>query len=110
MASIGKTALIEKVSESTGYAKKDVAEITNSILNTIAASLQSGDTVTITGFGTFSVKKVSAHDGVNPQTHEKIKIAAANRVHFKAGGPFKTLVNTKPKKKDKVDLTKKKSK
>lgn len=109
MAKIGKEALIAKVSDKTGYTKKDVAEITNAILNTIGETLQAGDTVTIPGFGSFRVTRAKAHDGIDPRTKEKIRIPAGNRVHFTSGAPLKKLVNTKPsKKKGKVDLTKKK--
>ena len=107
MAKIGKEILIDRISETTGFAKKDVAEITNALINTIGASLQAGETVTIPGFGSYSVTRTKARNGINPQTGEKIKIAAANRVHFRVGKPLKELVNTKPKKKSKVDLTKK---
>lgn len=104
---IGKEELIKRVSENTASTKKVTSEIVNAVFNEIGASLQKGENVTITGFGSFKPKKQKAKTGVNPQTKEPIKIPARIRVCFTAGKPLKDLVNTKAKKKTKIDLTKK---
>ena len=43
--------------------------------------------VQLIGFGTFSVTKRAARDGINPQTQEKIRIKASKTVKFKAVWP-----------------------
>ena len=51
-----------------------------------------GDKVSLIGFGTFEARERSAREGKNPQTGEKIKIAACKVPAFKAGKAFKDLV------------------
>jgi DNA-binding protein HU-beta len=45
--------------------------------------------VAITGFGKFSVAERGARQGVNPQTGERIQIAASKAPKFSAGADFK---------------------
>jgi len=49
--------------------------------------------VLLVGFGTFQVSKRKAGEGRNPQTGEKIKIAAANVPRFKASKQLKEAIN-----------------
>ncbi|HDY73149.1 MAG TPA: DNA-binding protein HU, partial [Candidatus Jorgensenbacteria bacterium] len=48
--------------------------------------------VAVTGFGTFRVRRRAARAGVNPQTGEKIQIAAATVPKFTAGKGLKDAV------------------
>ncbi len=72
--------------------KKQALDCVNTMIDTITNSLSKGNKVTITGFGTFSVSKRSARQGVNPRTGEKIKIAATKVPKFKAGKALKDAV------------------
>ena len=49
-------------------------------------------TVQLIGFGTFSVTKRAARDGINPQTQEKIHIKASKAVKFKAGAGLRAVL------------------
>jgi DNA-binding protein HU-beta len=49
--------------------------------------------VTLTGFGTFAVRKRAARQGRNPQTGATIKIKASKNPGFKAGKALKDAVN-----------------
>jgi DNA-binding protein HU-beta len=51
----------------------------------IEEALASGETVSLTGFGSFSVTTRAARTGRNPQSGKEIKIAARKVVKFKAG-------------------------
>ena len=55
--------------------------------------LKKGDTVTLVGFGTFSVRKRGARTGRNPRTGDTIKIKASKNPAFKAGKALKDAVN-----------------
>ena len=48
--------------------------------------------VQLVGFGTFESKARAAREGKNPQTGEKIKIAACKVPAFKAGKAFKDML------------------
>jgi DNA-binding protein HU-beta len=69
----------------------------NTMLDIITERLKKGDTVGITGFGTFSVTKRAARKGRNPATGEAIKIAASKSPKFSAGATLKATLNPKKK-------------
>ena len=56
--------------------------------------LSRGGEVNFTGFGKFSVADRSARQGVNPQTGEKIQIAASRVPRFSAGSSLKSAVKS----------------
>jgi len=62
-------------------------------LGTISGALGQGDSVSLVGFGTFSVKHRAARQGRNPRTGETIQIAATSVPGFKAGRALKDAVN-----------------
>ncbi|UCG79147.1 MAG: HU family DNA-binding protein [Nitrospirota bacterium] len=92
---MNKGELIDKVSTSTGTSKADATRSVNAVLDTISKALKKGDSVTLVGFGTFSVTKTKARNGRNPQTGETIKINARKVPKFKAGQGLKDLVSGK---------------
>ncbi len=89
---MGKQDLIEKIAKEFEIPKTQAGEVLNFVLGEISGSLKKGKNVTITGFGTFSVSKRKARQGVNPRTGEKIKIAATKVPKFKAGKGLKEMV------------------
>ena len=58
----------------------------------VTEALKAGDEVQITGFGKFSVKERKAREGRNPQTGQKMKIAAQKVPAFSAGNALKQAV------------------
>ena len=99
-------ALVDNVGLSKKHANAVLKELFDASEGVIARSLKKGEKIGITGFGTFSIGKRSARVGRNPQTGEKVKIAASKAPKFKAGASLKAFVNgkttatkaTKPKK------------
>lgn len=89
-----KADLIEGVAQITST-KKQAGEIVDTILDMISKSLKKGDSVTLVGFGTFSVNKRKARKGRNPQTGEVIKIAAKKSAKFKMGKGLSDALNGK---------------
>lgn len=87
-----KEGLIESIVNKVGCSKADAGRALDAILETITKSLEKGDSVTITGFGTFSAKKRAARAGVNPKTGEKLQIPAMTVPKFKAGKGLKEAV------------------
>jgi DNA-binding protein HU-beta len=88
-------ALVDGHELSRKTATAIVATIFDAEAGLIAKALKKGDKVGITGFGTFSVRKRAARMGRNPQTGEKVKIAASKAPAFKAGVSLKGFVNGK---------------
>ena len=81
---MNKGELINAVA-AAGLSKKDAALAVDTVLGTIGNELAKGETVTLLGFGTFSVKDRPAREGFNPSKKEKIQIAASRVPAFKAG-------------------------
>ena len=73
--------------------KKEAQDAVESIISSITTALGKGDSVTLTGFGTFKVAKRKARKGRNPQTGEEIKIKAAKLPTFSSGKALKEAVN-----------------
>ena len=90
---MNKNDLIEAVAERTGLAKSDAARAVEALLGTITEALQRGDTVAVSGFGSFVVRSRAARSGRNPRTGETIAIAASRSPAFKAGKALKDAVN-----------------
>ena len=61
-------------------------------MDSIGDALADGDKVSLVGFGTFEARERAARDGFNPQTGEKIKIAAKTVPAFKPGAGLKAKV------------------
>lgn len=80
-----KQELIKKTARHMGCDPKFAARFLNAFLSAMADALVSGETVRITGWGAFSVKKYAARAGRNPRTGERIRIPATKRVAFAPG-------------------------
>ena len=90
---MNKSELIDAIAEKGGLSKTDAGKALDATIASITEALKSGDTVTLVGFGTFSVRDRAARSGRNPQTGETIQIAAATIPAFKAGKALKDAVN-----------------
>jgi DNA-binding protein HU-beta len=90
---MNKTDLIDSVASLTGASKIDAGKAVDALLDAIAGSLQNGEEVRLTGFGSFSVAHRSARMGRNPRTGAPIHISASNQPKFKAGKTLKNAVN-----------------
>lgn len=81
---MNKTELIKMASAKSGMPQSEIYEALTAILGTIEAELWAGQSVSLVGFGTFSVKERPARKGHNPATGEKIEIPAKKSVRFSA--------------------------
>ena len=88
-----KADLVNAMAEKAGLSKTDAEEALKAFIESVTGALKSGDKVALVGFGTFSVGERAARTGQNPQTGEKIQIAAAKVPKFKAGKALKDAVN-----------------
>ena len=77
----------------SGLSKADAKKALDAFINVTTKALNNGETVSLAGFGSFSISKRSARTGRNPQTGKEIQIAAKNVVKFKAGAELSKSVN-----------------
>ena len=96
---MNKEALIKAIVEKTQISRKDAEGALNAVIEAASEALSEGDNVKLVGFGTLSVRKRAARNGVNHATGEPLKIKASKSVKFSAGKDLKEKVNAKKKKK-----------
>ncbi len=89
---MNKADLIDAIAKKAETTKKDAGVALDAIIDSISASLENGEKVTLVGFGTFDVRERKARTGVNPRTKAKIKIPASKAPVFKAGKELKEKV------------------
>jgi len=80
-----KAELIAAMAGDAGITKAAAGKALESFIANIAKELRKSGKLGLVGFGTFAVAKRKARSGRNPQTGDKIKIAAKKVVKFKAG-------------------------
>jgi DNA-binding protein HU-beta len=86
---LNKSELIEQVADRADIKRSEAESAVNALTEVVKETLQRGGDVAITGFGKFSVAERGARQGVNPQTGERIQIAASKAPKFSAGADFK---------------------
>jgi len=90
---MNKGELIDSVAGAAGLSRADATKAVDAVLDSIQGTLSNGGSVSLVGFGTFSVKARAARAGRNPRTGETIQIKASNVPGFKAGKGLKDAVN-----------------
>ncbi len=89
---MNKNELVSIVAEKAEVTKKTAEDIFDMFLATIQETLENGEKVVISGFGTFEVRQRIARKGHNPRTGEDISIPAQNTPAFRAGKTLKDAV------------------
>ncbi len=82
---MNKSEFIASVAEKAGLTKTDAQKAVNAFAEVVAEQLKAGERITLVGFGTFSAVEKPEREGINPQTKQKIKIAARRVAKFKPG-------------------------
>ena len=90
---MNKPELISTAAERAGIAKKDADRDINAAIDIIAAALERGEKVQLTGFGTFEVAHRKAKVGRNLQTRETVQIPATRVPTFKPSQGLKDKVS-----------------
>ena len=90
---MNKSELIDAIAESADLSKASAGRALDAAVEAITNALKSNDSVSLVGFGTFSVKERAARTGRNPRTGAPIEIAAAKIPSFKAGKALKDACN-----------------
>lgn len=89
---MNKMGLVEAVHAKISGTKKGAEDAVDTVFDTIAKTLAKGEEVSVSGFGSFVVRKRGSRMGVNPRTGQKIQIAATVTPKFKAGKSLKQAV------------------
>lgn len=90
---MSKAELVEYIARESGISKAAANKALASFIDGITKSLCRDQSVTLVGFGTFSVSERQARKGRNPRTGKPIQIAASKTARFKVGKSLKEAVN-----------------
>ena len=87
-----KKELIERIARKADVPTSEAQRHFEAFEEVVTEALKAGEEVQITGFGKFSVRERKAREGRNPQTGQKMKIAAQRVPAFSAGNALKEAV------------------
>lgn len=80
---MNKAELIDSMAKKSGLTKTDAEKALNAFQESVISAVKKDDTVTLVGFGSYTLKKKPAREGRNPRSGETIKIAAKKAMQFK---------------------------
>ena len=87
--------LINELAEESGYTKEDSQRLVKSLIDTMSEDFEKGENVTISGFGTFEVKKRMERVLVNPTTGKKMLVTPKLVLGFKPSNSIKEQLKKK---------------
>ena len=90
-----KADIIEEIHKKSGFTKAKSAHLTESILEIIKQSLESGEEVMISKFVKFCVKEKRERRGRNPATGKDLMLASRRVLIFKCSGVLRDKMNGK---------------
>ena len=89
---MNKTELIEYIALQADISKAAATRALDALIGGVKATLKKNNSVSLVGFGTFSVNKRAARAGRNPRTGAVIKIKAAKVPKFRPGKALRDAV------------------
>ncbi|SNS62775.1 bacterial nucleoid protein Hbs [Noviherbaspirillum humi] len=90
---MNKNELIEHVAKTADISKTAAARAVDAMMGAVTTTLKEDGSVTLVGFGTFSVGKREARRGRDPRTGSVIEIGAARVPKFRPGKGLKEAIN-----------------
>jgi integration host factor subunit alpha len=76
-----------------GLPRKESQDMVESVLGEICGSLERGDGVKLSSFGTFGIREKGERVGRNPKTGEEVPITPRRVLVFRASNIMKTRIN-----------------
>jgi integration host factor subunit alpha len=93
MLTITRAHIAEMIYTQVGLSRNESADLLEDVLERITKHLESGETVKISGFGTFSVRQKGRRIGRNPKTGEEVPILPRRVLVFRPSHVLKAHVN-----------------
>jgi integration host factor subunit alpha len=89
---VTKAKLAEALFEEVGFNKREAKELIDQFFEEIRSSLEQGEAVKVSGFGSFLLRDKSSRPGRNPKTGEEVPISARRVVTFRASQKLKNKI------------------
>ncbi|GCD62508.1 integration host factor DNA-binding subunit alpha [Acetobacter pasteurianus NBRC 3278] len=93
METVTRASLIEQIYQQVGLSRKESSVLLEDVLETVMDALERGESVKISGFGTFSVRKKGQRSGRNPETGEEVPILPRSVLVFRPSQLLRAEVN-----------------
>ena len=90
---VTRAQLTEAVYREVGLSRNESADLVESVLNEISDALSEGETVKISSFGSFFVRKKGQRIGRNPKTGEEVPILPRSVLIFRPSHVLKNKIN-----------------
>jgi len=87
-----KADLVEEIFERIGLSKKEAQEIIEILFDTMKQTFVEGESVKLSGFGTFNVRQKKARRGRNPKTGDDLEITPRRVITFRASNQLKSAL------------------
>ena len=88
-----KKELAQNLSDQTELSLADAKKFVDLFFDTIKEQLNSGQTVKLSGFGTFDIVQTKERVGRNPKTMEEFPIPSKRKVKFTVSPKVKKSIN-----------------
>ncbi len=89
---MNKAGLVAAIAQKAGISKAVAEKALKGVVDSIAAALAKGESVSLVGFGTFSVQQRASRKGRNPRTGARITIPARKVPKFTPGKTLREMV------------------
>lgn len=93
MNTVTRAHLAEAIYAQVGLSRNESADLLEAVLERVGAALESGESVKISGFGTFSVRQKGRRIGRNPKTGQEVPILPRRVLVFRPSNGLKDIVN-----------------
>lgn len=91
---MNKSGLVETLAARYGLSLKKAEEVVNTIIDSMATALESGERIEIRGFGSFVVNDYKAYTGRNPKTGQQIEVKPKKLPFFKVGKDLREKITS----------------
>ncbi|MGH7210372.1 MAG: integration host factor subunit alpha [Acetobacteraceae bacterium] len=93
MNTVTRAHLAETIYAQVGLSRNESADLLETVLTRLVATLESGESVKISGFGTFSVRQKGRRVGRNPKTGQEVPILPRRVLVFRPSQVLKARIN-----------------
>lgn len=88
-----KADFVDQVYERIGFSKREAADFVEEVFQIMKESMLNGESVKISGFGTFVVRKKKARRGRNPKTGESMTLPGRYVATFRPSHILRAAIN-----------------
>ncbi len=93
MKTVTRAHLAERIYMQVGLSRNDSADLLEAVLERVSRALEAGESVKISGFGTFSVRQKGRRIGRNPKTGVEVPILPRRVLVFRPSQVLKAEIN-----------------